>query len=102
MGVRLAVGTRLTRPGQKRLGFLTQSDAIGNDLQADYNTAAVALMDVMSADMVLGAPAVGVVLRPYVVGLNADGTIRTSQAVIGYSINQKVTSQVSRRFGRGV
>jgi len=102
VGVRLAVGTRLTRPGQKRLGFLTQSDAIGNDLQTGYNTAAVALMNVMSGTMALGAPAAGVVLVPHVVGLNADGTIRTSQAVIGYSINQKVTSQVSRRFGRGV
>jgi len=102
VGVRLAVATRLTRPGQKRLGFLTQSDAIGNDLQTGYNTAAVALMDVMSDTMTLGSPAAGVVLVPHVVGLNADGTIRESQVVAGYSINQKVTSQVSRRFGRGI
>lgn len=102
VGVRLGVATRVTRPGQKRFGFLTQSDVIGNDLQSGYNALLVTLMDTMKANMTLGSPAAGVVLVPSVVGLNADGTIRTSQVVTGYAINQKVTSQVSRRYGRGI
>lgn len=101
VGVRLAVGTRVTRPGQKRFGFLTQNDVLGNDLQTGFNTLLVALMNVMVVNMTLGAPAAGVVLVPQVVGLNPDGSVRASQLVTGYAINQKVTSQVSRKFGRG-
>lgn len=102
VGVRLSVATRATRPGQKRFGFLTQADFVNNDLQAAYNTPLVALMNLMAANMTLGAPAAGVVLVPSVVSLNADGTIRTSQVVTGYAINAKATSQVSRRYGRGI
>nr|CRY95698.1 hypothetical protein [uncultured prokaryote] len=101
-GVRLGVSTRATRPGQKRIGFLTQSDVLGNDLQAGFNALLVTLMDTMKTNMTLGSPAAATVLVPSVVSLNADGTIRTSQVITGYAINQHVTSQVSRRYGRGV
>jgi len=59
-------------------------------------------MDVLTDPMALGAPAVGVVLAPHVVGLNADGTVRAAQPITGYVINNSVTSQVSRKFGRGM
>jgi len=102
VGVRLSVSTRVTRPGQKRFAFLTQSDVLGEDVQAPFQTLVATLMTTMVANMTLGAPAAGVVLVPNVVGLNADGTIRGAQLVTGYAINGKVTSQVSRRFGRGI
>lgn len=102
VGVRLSVATRATRPGQKRFGFLTQADLVNNDVQGPIGTIITNLMNVMTANMTLGAPAAGVVLVPSVVGLNADGSIRTSQVITGYAINAKATSQVSRRYGRGV
>lgn len=101
-GVRLTVSTRLTRPGQKRIGFLTQSDTANGVLGAGYITGLNALMGTMTANMTLGAPAAGVVLVPTVISLNSNGTIRTSQAVHGYVINQYVTTQNSRKFNRGM
>lgn len=100
-GVRLIVATRSTRPGQKRFPFLMEADVNGAGLQSGYSTILATLMGTLTANMTLGAPAAGVVLVPSVVGLNADGTIRTSQVVTGYSINSNVTSQVSRKIGRG-
>lgn len=101
-GVRLTVSSRLTRPGQKRIGFLTQSDAANGTIGSGYLTGLNALMDVMVANMTLGAPAAGVVLVPNVVSLNSDGTIRASQVVSGYVVNQYVTSQNSRKFNKGM
>lgn len=101
-GIRLTVGTRLTRPGQKRIPFLTQSDVVSQDLTSGFVTLLNSLMAVMKANMTLGAPAAGVVLVPSVVGLNADGTIRASQVITGYVIDTVATTQVSRRVGRGM
>lgn len=100
-GVRLNVPARVTRPGQKRFPFLTQTDVVLNDLQSQFTTLLTSHMDVMIANMTLGAPAAGVVLVPAVVGLNADGTIRGSQVTTSYTINPQVTSQVSRKVGHG-
>lgn len=102
IGVRLSVATRSTRPGQKRFGFLTQTDLVNNDVQSAIGTLTTTLMNVMTTNITLGAPAAGVVLVPHVVSLNGDGTVRAHQAVTGYAINAKATSQVSRRYGRGV
>jgi len=102
VGVRLTVGTRATRPGQKRFPFLTQNDVLSNAVQTSYITPLTTLMNLMTANMTLGAPAAGVVLVSTVVGLNADGTIRASQFVTGHKVNPTVTSQVSRKVGRGI
>lgn len=101
-GVRLTVAARYTRPGQKRFPFLMQQDTANGVVGAAYSALLVTLMNVMVANITLGAPAAGVVLVPNVVGLNPDGTIRASQLVTGYAINPYTTSQVSRKFGRGV
>lgn len=101
-GIRLAVGTRVTRPGQKRIPFLTQSDANSQVLSSAYTTLLNTFMGTMVANMTLGSPAAGVVLIPSVVGLNADGTVRAHQAITGFSVNPNITSQVSRRVGRGI
>lgn len=101
-GVRLTVGTNATRPGQKRFPFLTQQDQTGQTLGAAYTALLVTLMNTMTANMTLGAPAAGVVLVPNVVRMNPDGSVAAAQLVTGYSINPYVTSQVSRKQNRGV
>lgn len=102
VGVRLAVASRLTRPGQKRFGHLTQSDIIGNAVQSGITGIINTLMGTMTSNMTLGAPAAGVVLVPAIVSLNADGTIRTHQVVTGFAISPNATTQVSRKIGRGI
>lgn len=101
-GVRLTVGTRLTRPGQKRLFGLTEWDINVNTIIGPYLTAAATVGGVLSGAAVLGVPAAGVELQTHVVSLNEDGTIRASQPVIGYVVNTMLTSQRSRRLGHGI
>lgn len=102
VGMRLAVLTRTTRPGQKRLGWVMEGDVNGSDVQSGYLGLADTLGATMLANMTLGAPAAGVVLVPHVVSLNTDGSIRAAQLASGYSLNTKATSQVSRKWGRGI
>lgn len=101
-GVRLTVPSRLTRPGQKRFTFLTQTDTLNQVISAGFKTLLTTLMTTMTANMVLGAPAAGVVLVPHVVSLNADGSIRASQTVTGFVVANNPTSQVTRKIGRGI
>lgn len=101
-GVRLAVETRATRPGQKRFGFVSESDINENVLSSGYQSLLVTLMDTMTNSLTLGSPALATVLLPIVVSKDATGAVTADQAVTGYVINTNVTSQVSRRFGRGV
>lgn len=102
VGVRLAVGTRVTRPGQKRFSFITESDLNGNQVESAYLSLITTHMGVMSVDMLLGSPAAGVVLKPYVVRKDATGALVASQPVTGFVVNPYVTSQVSRKQGRGI
>lgn len=101
VGVRLTVGTRVTRPGQKRIPFMTEYDVAGEQVAAAYVTLVQSVAGVVSSRAILGAPAAGVAIDPVVVGLNTDGTIRAHQLVTGYNVNPYVTSQVSRKHGRG-
>jgi len=102
VGVRLSVGTRTTRPGQKRLAVLAEEDVVGQDVQAGM----VALVNswglVLTANMVLGAPAALVSLDPVVVRKDVTGAVTANQPITGFFINSRVTSQVSRKYGRGV
>jgi len=103
VGVRLAVATRATRPGQKRFTYLTESDCDGTYVGSGYSTALDNLMQVLAADMTLGAPVAGGLLHPIVTRKNpATGEVTAYQAVTGYIINNTVTSQVSRKVGRGI
>lgn len=100
-GVRLTVGTRVTRPGQKRIGWMTESDVAGNDVAGAWITLVTNLMNVMSVEFVLGAPAAAAVLTPVVASKDAEGLYDVTQDITGYLINSQVTSQVSRKAGRG-
>ena len=101
VGVRLDVGTRVTRPGQKRFAGLVEGDQNGGLIQAGVQTAVEAAMDTMVAVMILGAPAATLTLRPVVCRKNAAGVVTAHQNIEGYTINPNVTSQNTRKFGRG-
>lgn len=102
VGVRLTVGTRVTRPGQKRFAFLTQGDFDGNTLLSGMLTAVNTFMDGMVNTITLVAPAIGVTIQPVVVRKDATGAPTAHQDVTGYLTNAFVTSQVSRKHNRGV
>lgn len=101
-GVRLAVATRVTRPGQKRIPFVYEGDLDGNALESGITAKLETLFDIMAADLTLGSPALGTILQPIVVSKDTTGAVVASQPVVGYVINTFATSQVSRKFGRGV
>lgn len=101
-GVRLTVGTRETRPGQKRFPFLTQSD-VGSfgALGGTFTTLLTNLMTVMEAPFVLASGSWTATLTPYVFRRNNEGFVTAAQPVLSYSINPFVTTQNTRKTGRG-
>lgn len=101
-GVRLTVGSRLTRPGQKRLYGITEGDVDGNYFTAGYQAAAAVIGAKIVAGSILGAPAIGVQLEPVVVRLDETGALDVWQPVTGYLVNPIITSQRSRRLGHGI
>lgn len=102
VGMRLTVSTRATRPGQKRFTCLAEADQDYDALQSGVISAANALGAVLTADMVLGAPAATATFRPIVVRKDNLGAVTAYQRVTGYLVNSRPTSQVSRKFGRGI
>lgn len=97
-GVRLTVGERVTRPGQKRIPGLLEVDNENSSLQAGIRGIVEDLMDVMVAGMTLGAPALGTDMGPRVFKKDGTGVVTAQQAITGYVINPYVTSQVSRKY----
>lgn len=101
VGVRLNVGSRATRPGQKRFAGLNEDDQTSGGLTTAVVSAVNTLMTQMIASMTLGAPAATMVLKPVVVRKDVTGTVVAHQAITSFSVNTNVTSQVSRKLGRG-
>jgi len=100
--VRLAVATRATRPGQKRFVGGCENDQANNVWNAPYVTLINALAAKFDSIITLGVPVATGILTPEVVSIDrVNGDIVGSQAVIGHVTNPRVTSQVSRKFGRG-
>lgn len=101
VGVRLSVGSRVTRPGQKRIPWLTEGDVAGPLVGAGFVTLVEALMETMTTGFILGSPAEFVELDPIVVRKDNTGTVTAHQPITGYVVNSILTTQVSRRVGRG-
>lgn len=99
--VRLAVGTRATRPGQKRFPFLTEEDNASGNLQSAFNALVVALMNNMDSVITLGAPAATATLTPIIVSKDDAGNVTASQPWTTYVISPYVSSQNTRKIGRG-
>lgn len=102
-GVRLSVPTRVTRPGQKRIPFMTRADVAGNVIQPGWLTLAATWAGIYSTTLTLGAPVLLGTLTAKVCSRDpADGHITAQQDITGFVINPQATSQVSRRVGHGL
>jgi len=102
-GVRLAVATRVTRPGQKRFPGLMESDSAGENVDPGFITLVNAIMDAATVSVTLGSPALGMDLNPIVIKRDpATGSVLATEPVTGYTVNTRSTSQVSRKVGRGM
>jgi hypothetical protein len=100
-GVRLVVGTRATRPGQKRFPFLVESDQSNGALGGHMFPIISVLMNAVDSDFTLGAPAALTELRPIVTRKDAQGNVLAAQPWTTYLINTFVTTQNTRKYGRG-
>lgn len=101
-GVRLTVGTRVTRPGQKRVYGLTETDNESGVASPAWMGLVATLVDALDGEFTLLAPALGVDLIPSVFRKDGAGDVIAHQAVTGNVPNRNITSQVSRRLGRGI
>jgi len=101
VAARLVVGSRVTRPGQKRFPFMLEGDQANGVLVAGIVTAHTTLLAVMIAPMTLGAPAALEQLQPIVVKKDTNGFVTANQDISGYLVNPNVSSQNTRKFGRG-
>jgi len=99
--IRLVVGSRATRPGQKRIAYLTESDNMNGVLQSAFVALLQPLGVIISNDMTMGAPTLATVLHPIVCRKDASGVVTAHQKVVGYLISPYVSSQNTRKIGRG-
>lgn len=102
VGVRLTVGTRVTRPGQKRFPGLYEGDNNSGILGPEMTLVVNNLMAVMTEPMILGAPAATIVLNPVVTRRDVSGAVTANQPVQGWVTNPNITSQNTRKIGRGI
>ena len=101
-GFRQTVGTRATRPGQKRFPWMAENDIDGNELDSSFITLIEPLAEHFTTPRVLGAPVATGALYPVVGGTEVGGEPTVWQDITGFVINPDVTSQVSRKKGRGI
>jgi len=101
-GFRQTVGTRVTRPGQKRFPFLFEGDVVRNAINAGYLSGLTDVATAFCSPSALGAPVVGGALQPIIVHEpTVKHPTRAVQDVTGFIVNPNITSQVSRKLGRG-
>lgn len=102
-GFRETVATRTTRPGQKRMWGLMENDVGDNsEMLSGYTTLLAALALKFTENIVLGAPVATGVLVPIVCRVDrTTGAVTAQQDITGVVLNPNVTSQVSRKVGRG-
>lgn len=101
VGVRLNVGTRVTRGGAKRLMGLMEADQENGVLVSSVVDAAQAWADFMIQSMTLGAPAATMTLLPIICRKDAAGVVTANQSIQSASVNLNVTTQNTRKYGRG-
>lgn len=101
IGVKLTVATRATRPGQKRFTYFFEGDQNTGTVDTPYMNNITTLMNVMSNPMVLGIPALATELVPIVVKKTPTGTVTAHQTIEGFLSNPTITTQTTRRYGRG-
>lgn len=100
--VQLVVGSRLTRPGQKRPPFVTEGDNVSGAVGSSLLLATQTWAGVMTSVFSLGAPAALSSLRPIVAKKDANGFVVASQPITGYIVSPNLSTQNSRKIGRGI
>lgn len=101
-GVRLTVATRATRPGQKRFWGFLEGDNNAGALQSAAAALIGTLAGKFSSGITLGAPVATGVLWPEIVHLEGSPEVITRrQDVAGFIVAANITSQNSRKIGRG-
>lgn len=99
---RLTVATRATRPGQKRFPFLLEQDSSGNQLQAAFAALVNTLLIAAEGEIVLGAPVATMTIQSEIISKSDNPeTLIEAQDTTGYVIATNVSSQLSRKLGRG-
>lgn len=102
VGVRLTVGSLVTRPGQMRVPFMNEEDSVANAVQPTFIGLVEDLATLYSEPNILGAPVATGVITPVVVHYDPDtGAFVGSQPIEGFIVNPFTTTQVSRRYGHG-
>lgn len=101
VGFRLSVGNTTTRPGQKRIPFMYENDLERNQVAFAFYTLVDAFASHIDGPLTLGAPVALGVLQPVVGGTIVGGFPTVYQDVIGHVTNPSLTTQVSRKKGRG-
>ena len=103
VGVRLVVASRATRPGQKRFPGLSEGDNEGGFVAAGFIALVNAVAAKYSSQLTLGAPALAEALIPVVARYVAGNPVPVvTQDVVGHMVSNVITSQVSRKPGRGI
>lgn len=100
-GLRLNVTSRLTRPGQKRIYGLYESDFTGEALGTTFQALALAIATVQLPLIVLGAPAATLAINPMVARVPATLPVVTFQPWTSAQVANFVTTQNTRKPGRG-
>ena len=100
-GVRLVVGTRTTRPGQKRIPFMFEVDQNAGLITATWKTLVTTLATHMVAQIALGAPAALSTLNPIVCRKDPDGFVTANQPITGFIVADIASTQNTRKIGRG-
>lgn len=101
VSIRLNVGTRATRPGQKRICCLVETDNNAGILLNSARTPAEALGALMVQSMTFGAPAALMVVRPIVTRKDSLGNVTAFQGIQDATVATYISSQNSRKIGRG-
>lgn len=102
VGVKLVVATRDTRPGQKRFPGLSEGDNEGGFVAAPFVALVGAVATHYSSGFVLGAPALAEGIYPVVARYATGNPVPVvTQPVVGHSVSNVITSQVSRKIGHG-
>jgi len=99
--MRLNVGTRATRPGQKRFSCLVETDNVSGLLQASARTPIETMGAFMIASMTLGAPVATMTLQPIVTRKDAIGYVTAYQPIDDVTVANYISTQNSRKVGRG-
>lgn len=100
-GVRLVVGSRLTRHGHKRIFGLYEADCNGDQITAAYSNLVLGIAQQQLPSMVLGAPALTQTLIPVVIHFDGTYPVTTWQPWTSVLVADNVTTQLTRKLGRG-